>query len=203
MLKISDTLKIRQRMADTIEKAKAEDPKELRRQIIELKAALKKSASVTLDVAQRQLSQPIKTVTVHEKVPAIKDSQIKRLEKLFDKVIKERNRHYKAMVIMQDLNDLAGVLTKVISSVSMAQKPCIPDRPILKIDRAVFHKPLEPGVIVKLDGSLTKGERAILTVVCQYPNGASREQITVLTGYKRSSRDTYLQRLCNKGFISS
>jgi hypothetical protein len=31
--------------------------------------------------------------------------------------------------------------------------------------------------------------------VAQYPEGVTREQLSVLTGYKRSSRDTYVQRL--------
>lgn len=45
-------------------------------------------------------------------------------------------------------------------------------------------------------GRLGKGELKILRAIAQhYDEGATREQLTVLTGYKRSSRDTYLQRL--------
>jgi hypothetical protein len=47
----------------------------------------------------------------------------------------------------------------------------------------------------------TKGERAILIAVAQHPDGVTREQLTVLTGYKRSSRDTYLQRLRSSGHV--
>lgn len=47
------------------------------------------------------------------------------------------------------------------------------------------------------------GERAVLTVCAQYPDGAARDQITILTGYKRSSRDAYLQRLREKGLVDS
>ena len=46
-----------------------------------------------------------------------------------------------------------------------------------------------------------KGELRILTAVAQHQGGVTREQITVLTGYKRSSRDTYLQRLRARGLI--
>jgi hypothetical protein len=49
---------------------------------------------------------------------------------------------------------------------------------------------------------LGKGERIILTAIAQYPQGATREQLTVLTGYKKSSRDTYLQRLSACGFVA-
>jgi DNA-binding MarR family transcriptional regulator len=50
-------------------------------------------------------------------------------------------------------------------------------------------------------GGLPKGEIAILSACIQFPDGLRREQLTVLTGYKRSTRDTYVQRLGEKGFI--
>ncbi len=45
------------------------------------------------------------------------------------------------------------------------------------------------------DAKLAKGERAVLTAIAQHRDGVTREQLSVLTGYKRSSRDTYLQKL--------
>lgn len=48
---------------------------------------------------------------------------------------------------------------------------------------------------------LGSGEVKVLTAIAQHAGGATREQITVLTGYKRSSRDTYLQRLKQAGSI--
>ncbi len=50
---------------------------------------------------------------------------------------------------------------------------------------------------------LPQGERLILEALIQYPAGLRREQLTVLTGYKRSSRDTYIQRLRERGYASS
>ena len=43
--------------------------------------------------------------------------------------------------------------------------------------------------------SFGTGELKVLTAIAQHQEGVTREQITVLTGYKRSSRDTYLHRL--------
>jgi hypothetical protein len=54
---------------------------------------------------------------------------------------------------------------------------------------------------MKTNGSLPKGELAILTAVAQHPNGVDRPQLTALTGYKRSTRDTYIQRLMEKEMI--
>jgi hypothetical protein len=49
---------------------------------------------------------------------------------------------------------------------------------------------------------LPHGERLVLTAIAQHRNGVTREQITVLTGYKRSTRDAYLQRLQGRGQVS-
>lgn len=45
------------------------------------------------------------------------------------------------------------------------------------------------------------GEKAILVAAVQY-SGVDRDQLSVLTGYKRSSRDAYIQRLREKGLVS-
>ena len=50
------------------------------------------------------------------------------------------------------------------------------------------------------DSSLGKGEKTMLIAIAQYPDGALRDQLTVLTGYKRSTRDAYIQRLSQAGF---
>lgn len=53
------------------------------------------------------------------------------------------------------------------------------------------------------DGRLPIGERKILTATAQHQEGVTREQLTILTGYKRSSRDAYLQRLRERGLINT
>lgn len=45
------------------------------------------------------------------------------------------------------------------------------------------------------------GERQVLIAIAQQPDGMTREHITVQTGYKRSTRDAYIQRLIQKGYI--
>jgi hypothetical protein len=49
--------------------------------------------------------------------------------------------------------------------------------------------------------AIPRGEKACLICIAQQPNGATREQLTVITGYKRSSRDAYIQRLREKGYV--
>lgn len=48
---------------------------------------------------------------------------------------------------------------------------------------------------------ITGGVKAILIGAAQHPGGITREHLTILTGYKRSSRDAYIQRLRNAGLV--
>jgi len=55
---------------------------------------------------------------------------------------------------------------------------------------------------VPIGGTLPGGEAAVLAVCIQYPDGATREQITILAGYKKSTRDAYIQRLAQRGYVT-
>jgi DNA-binding MarR family transcriptional regulator len=50
---------------------------------------------------------------------------------------------------------------------------------------------------------LPSGEQAILRALIQFPDGLRREQLTVLTGYKTSTRNAYIARLTQKGFVQT
>jgi len=53
------------------------------------------------------------------------------------------------------------------------------------------------------NGALPKGERIVLTAIAQHGDeGVTREQLTVLTGYKRSTRDAYIQRMSQSGLVN-
>jgi hypothetical protein len=51
-------------------------------------------------------------------------------------------------------------------------------------------------------GHLPPGEHAVLTAALTYPDGLDRKRLSVLTGYKRSSRDAYIARLQTKSLIT-
>ena len=51
------------------------------------------------------------------------------------------------------------------------------------------------------DAKIGKGERKILTACAQHTGGCTRQQLTTLTGYKRSTRDAYIQRLRVAGYV--
>jgi chromosome segregation and condensation protein ScpB len=50
-------------------------------------------------------------------------------------------------------------------------------------------------------GRKLNGERRILIAVAQLPDGATRQQLTVITGYKASTRNAYIQRLRARGVV--
>ena len=52
------------------------------------------------------------------------------------------------------------------------------------------------------DGDLPEGERKVLNAIAQYEEGIDRDQLSVLTGYKRSTRNTYSQRLMGQGYVT-
>jgi hypothetical protein len=70
----------------------------------------------------------------------------------------------------------------------------VPKRPAMTRAQATAGGPA--------DTSLPKGERAILTACAMYEGGVDRTELTVLTGYKRSTRDAYVQRLGEKGYVA-
>lgn len=51
-------------------------------------------------------------------------------------------------------------------------------------------------------GSVSGGELKILIASAQF-NPVERDQLSVLTGYKKSSRDTYIARLREKGYVTT
>lgn len=52
-------------------------------------------------------------------------------------------------------------------------------------------------------GKLSKGEGKILAAIASFPRGVTRGLVTVSTGYKKTSRDTYISRLVQRGFATT
>lgn len=64
--------------------------------------------------------------------------------------------------------------------------------------------PRKPVLSGPSDVSLPLGERKVLTVLAQYPDGLQRGTIGVYSGYTaKSTRDAYIQRLMAKDYVAS
>jgi hypothetical protein len=70
--------------------------------------------------------------------------------------------------------------------------------PRLVVSAVPISRPSAAGL-----ADLPRGEIAVLSACIQYPDGLRREQLTVLTGYRRSTRDAYIQRLRERGYLET
>jgi len=62
-------------------------------------------------------------------------------------------------------------------------------------------KPIRPVSSSSTATTIPTGEKLILNACAQYPNGLRRDQLTVICGFKRSTRDAYIQRLKEKSYL--
>jgi hypothetical protein len=177
-------------MADTIKAAESTDPKALRRRVAELEAQLKKAPTAA----------PAR-VEVKE-VPVLSEAQVKRLEAVAAAVLKGQEK------LAAVLAEIAPAIRLVRSPADRAPPPAVraPPEPARRAARSVKDVATpraEPrGRTARLDGEgLGKGEHVTLTAIAQHAEGVGRDQLSVLTGYKRSTRNTYLQRLGAAGLI--
>ncbi len=200
---------LRRQMSATIERAKADDPKELKRKIAALERELQKKPF-------EKSNTQIKTV---EK-PVLKDSQIDRLEKLnrqFEELFERCGKQLelfsgkatlqlnrlldRRIEILNPINEAVGKVRQQTApkQVLRAPKPELPAHSqVFRAPKSQFNPDKSRDSSTSLgmtDVSLGIGERRCAIAIAQHPNGVTREQLTTLTGYKRSTRNTYLQRL--------
>jgi uncharacterized protein len=186
---------LRRQMAATIERANAADPALLRKRIAELERELARKPAA---------APPAPAKVERVEVPVLKEADWKRLEKV-------TARLGEVSAAAADLvRQLAPALRAgpgprggpPLAAVPRLAAPApAPRRPIAAAPppRAAAPRPATGAPAPA--GELGKGERAILTAAAQHAAGVTREQLTVLTGYRRSSRDTYLQRLRAAGLV--
>jgi len=192
-----DVERLKESMAATIEKAKAEDPRELRKQIAELK----KEITAKCSIAQVK-EKPVKRV----EVPVLKDGQLARAEKLGQQIDKVGDR------FSEFEEDLRVIVKEIRDAIAKTAAPIMPTlkpqrewpKPEDVAPRRSFDPPERPRARVpggNVDVDLPPGELATLTAALQYPDGLDRKRLGILTGYKRSSRDAYINRLSTKGLV--
>lgn len=192
-----DLERLAERLAATIEKAKADDPQILRKRIRELESQLKGKSPVVPD--PQAVSSTDESAIARAVERAMKDAA---------RAHAEAEQAYKAhiRVLTGRLQKAAELAGRIVADASLPTPdlPPVSTSPVPKqSSRPAAERPKTAPAATNGNWQLAKGERVILTAVAQYPDGATREQLTVLTGYKRSSRDAYLQRLGAAGLVAS
>ena len=174
-------------MAQTVERAEANDPKRLRAQIVRLEKELVTARAATPESVVERVEVP---------VPVLDRAILVRLEELLGPV---------AGVLGQVQDRLAWEVTERASGElefkrTLAKPHALGNTMASPRPRAISGPaaPAPAGARSSRpegERKIGAGERAVLIAASQYPSGATREQLTILTGYKRSTRDAYVQRL--------
>lgn len=190
-------------IAASIAKAKADDPRELRKEI----AGLKKQLEVQAAIAKQ--TKPLKAAAVRllEK-PVVRDAQIAALDKAIarlDAVVERAG-----VLLSKPFAGVRDAIAGLTAAVKTVRQPTLPLADPLKhvevADKriALGQSPAAAALLAPSADVRPGGERAILTAIAQHaPDGVTRDQLTILTGYKKSTRDAYLQRLIAKGQVQN
>lgn len=198
---------LKRQMAATIEKAKAEDPRELKRQIADLKKQL--AARPKEQITEEKIVEKI------VEVPVLKNGQLAKTAKAADRA---EALGQKLMDEGQRFLTEAGELRRVIApafaktaSVGAKSAPPAPQRPAVSTPRPPAAKPVQqkpPTHIPDPDGSAppeigNSGLRRMLVALAQRPQGLSASQIGVRAGLSSGSGTftTYLSRARSAGWI--
>lgn len=194
-----DIEKLGREINETVEKKKAEDPKELKKKITDLQQQIKNLEKLP----------PKKEVQKRVDVPVLKDSQIKLLDNIYTRIINEADRHGKAMALFWDnMDEVNKAMLAAFKSVSDA--------------KGNFKSPLHPAITQRMnehkvaritkeiadrDGiGISKCERAILQVLAtRHQIDTTKSQIGILSGYSSTSGsfNNSLSSLRTKGMINS
>lgn len=197
-----DADKLRSIIGDAVKDAEANDPKQLKRQIAELQKQLKAKPAATID--QAAIDKAVATTTGH---------WLKHYRSLVDAVELVRNQLSAAgdtlaaaMEAVSNTDPSSISLPDSQASVSSSVVRTTPRRAAV----AARETRTSPAGSDRSDGNtLPVGERAILAALIQFCNNPAfaewldRSQLTVLTGYKRSTRDAYIKRLREKGLVET
>jgi hypothetical protein len=217
-----DLVKYQERMKETIERAKADDPKELRAKIKQLereKAELAKRPAATpaeskpaktrdvLIVPEKHIERVQKAAAVLEAamskaMAVLTGGPIVQTAKLLEAIHKDL-LDGKAKIAAASAAGFRGHNNPTVSRDSKAvnDRATFPrKREIHEFPESVNKPPREAGE--SLNGPLPRGEAAVLSAAIQFPDGLQREQISVLCGYKARTRNDYIFRLRNRGYVN-
>ncbi|HTF19346.1 MAG TPA: hypothetical protein VK658_14800 [Chryseolinea sp.] len=194
-LKEIDLAEVKEKMKATIERAKAEDPRELKKRIAELEKL----------VANGKPAAPQKV----KEVNVLSEAFFKRAEKNLVAMVNEAERHGNAMALFWENQDsVAKALLAALQSVKNGRAVEAPNSPAQRL-RSVIPNAVAP--VVKRDKAngpigIGRMERAILQVLAQRNGRAqtTKSQLGILSGYSSTSGSfsNALSRLRTAGMIS-
>jgi hypothetical protein len=158
---------LRERIAATIEKAKENDPKELKKQIAELRRQIKEGGAVDPQAMGRAVASAL----------AARDKEWSARQAQLEENFKDVTGRIERIAALAHLNGRAELPPAPVAAVPVRLSPR-PAPPLRVTERA--------RVTSSDDAGLGKCERAILTVLSQFPEGCDKDKLTLLAGYRYS-----------------
>jgi uncharacterized protein len=184
-----DLEQLGERIRATAETAKANDPAVLRRRIAEL---------------ERMADKPIVTKEVRVEVPVL-NGQVEQL----GAYLNDLRQYGDSLVAAGD--GLREVASGIIAAIARVQVPVGVAQPVerrveaAKVTRSIrVPDTTSPAVVTDETTSLGRAERQILATLASRPDGLTRIQISLLSGYsiKSSALGNALGRLRSLGLVS-
>lgn len=195
-------------LAHVVEQAKANDPQTLRADV----ARLKKELEAAKQAAETS-AHAVKEKRVE--VPVVKKAELDRIDNMIGKLATAFDRASQIGAKLKEATDTLAIAVKgglpavqqrvvmnpVADHVSKAFVSAVLPTATKPTAPSPSPRPSPGGRGGSTDGEfvLGKGERAALTAIAQHADGVDATQLSILTGYKRSSRDAHLQRLRSAG----
>lgn len=187
---------IRDKMASTIEKVKADDPRELKKKVGELERKLKKAEAASL-----------RTKAKAKEVPFLTKENQGTIEKYIKEMAEQNIKLEIIKVRIQEMegdnkyiyNHLRKYIIKETQGATHHQSPPNP-----KESHEIPKKSSRSEPAITGDGeNMGRCERAILSVLAQHHGGRSKSQVSILSSYsiKSSGFSNALSALRTKGWL--
>lgn len=222
-----DLAALGERMKATVERQKADDPRALRAEVVRLK----KELTVAINEASAMVQPPpARPVERRVEVAVLRNGTSKALTKAASQLLAASTRLYDAsQVVAQAAATIGTAVQPVLDELARIQstptgvtatKETVAVAPVragastsIPVKPATTRGQLGERALPRADRvgpqhaggpparTIGKGEHAVLRAVAQHDAGVTREQLTVLTGYKRSTRNAYVQRLVGAGYV--
>lgn len=186
-----DLTEIRAALADAVREAEANDPKLLRAEIARLKREIGQPKELAVD-----------TEALHREYRRGKIEGYREGIKAFEGTARR----------VRDLDNQLESFREDVRALSVDIQQWVESEPDPAVARTPSAEKIIPKIIPanrvngsgnKFDTGLPVGERSILIACAQHLGGVPRDSLTVMTGYKRSTRNAYIQRLAEKGFVTA
>ena len=187
---------LRETMADVVQKAEENDPKALRRELAKAKREM-------AELAKRASSGDLVDEAALE---AARQDGIAAGRAAGDRAVAEwarRTAEVEAALarMIADGEKARDVMAEALD----VELPKTVANPRAVMRKASGSRATVPRVPVPSDGGdaphLGKGERAVLIAIAQHDAGVDRTQLSLLAGYKKSTRDLYVRTLAAAGLV--